>query len=191
MFARLFLCMMLVFTLPAAAQPPHVDVAVKRVDLDGEQVLEVTAAGTVKAAPAAVWKILTDYERMPEFVPDLEKTKVLSRAGSKATLEQYGVARFLFFSRAIHLVVQVAEEPMTSIDISLVTGDMKVYRCRWELTPIPETGGTHISYNGKMVPKFYVPGMLGSNILRRDIERMMKAVLKRLDQPPPPEEQAP
>lgn len=184
MFARLLLCLTIVFTLPAVAQTPHVEVAVKRIDLEGEQVFDVTASGAVKASPAAVWKILTDYERMPEFVPDLEKTKLLSRAGNKATVEQYGVARFLFFSRAIHLVVQVVEEPMTTIDISLVTGDMKVYRCRWEMTPIAETGGTHIAYSGKMVPKFYVPGMLGSNIVRRDIERMMKAVLERLDQPP-------
>jgi ribosome-associated toxin RatA of RatAB toxin-antitoxin module len=184
MLARFLLCLMLVFSLPAVAQSPHVDVAVKRVDLEGEQVFDVTATGTVKAAPAAVWKILTDYERMPEFVPDLEKTKVLSRAGNRATIEQYGVARFLFFSRPIHLVVQVEEEPMSAITINLVTGDMKVYRCHWELIPVPETGGTRIVYNGKMVPKFYVPGMLGSNIVRRDIERMMKAVLERLDRPP-------
>jgi hypothetical protein len=69
------------------------------------------------------------------------------------------------------------------IDIHLVTGDMKVYRCRWEIVPVPETGGTRINYSGKMVPKFYVPGMLGSNIVRRDIERMMGAVLERLDRP--------
>lgn len=183
MIARLLFCCALVFTLPALADEPRVEVAVKRVDLDGEQVFDVTANGTVKAAPAAVWKILTDYERMPEFVPDLERTKVLSRAGNKATVEQFGRARFLFFSRDIHLVVQVVEEPSSAIDISLVTGDMKVYRCRWEIALVPETGGTRITYNGKMVPKFYVPGMLGSNIVRRDIERMMGAVLERLDRP--------
>ncbi|SHH42245.1 SRPBCC family protein [Massilia sp. CF038] len=183
MIARILLCSALVFTLPALADEPRADVAVKRVDLEGEQVFDVTAHGTVKASPAAVWKILTDYERMPEFVPDLERTKVLSRAGNRATVEQFGRARFLFFSREIHLVVQVLEEPSNAIDIHLVTGDMKVYRCRWEITPVPETGGTRISYAGKMVPKFYVPGMLGSNIVRRDIERMMDAVLERLDRP--------
>jgi hypothetical protein len=76
----------------------------------------------------------------------------------------------------------VHEEPISVIDISLVTGDMKVYRCRWEMTLIPESGGTRIAYSGKLVPKFYVPGMLGSNIVRRDVERMMKAVLEKLDE---------
>jgi hypothetical protein len=46
-------------------------------------------------------------------------------------------------------------------------------------------GGTRIAYSGKLVPKFYVPGMLGANIIRRDIERMMTAVLQRLDRPAP------
>ncbi len=182
MFARLLFASLLLLNCPAMAQSSKPEVAVKRVEIDGEQVFEVAASGTVKAAPAAVWKVLTSYETMPEFVPDLEKTRVLSRTGNRAIIEQSGVARFLFLTRAIHLIVQVAEEPMSSIDISLVTGDMKVYSCRWEMTPLPD-GGTRVAYSGKLVPKFYVPGMLGANIIRRDIERMMGAVLQRLDQP--------
>ena len=181
MLNRALLFLLLAIAMPAMAQPLP-EVAVRRVDAAGEQVFEVSASGTVKAAPAAVWKVLTDYESMPEFVPDLTKNKVMSRNGNQAIIEQSGVARFLFLSRAIHLVVQAAEEPMSAIDITLVTGDMKVYACRWELTALPD-GGTRVSYTGRMVPKFYVPGMLGSNIIRRDIERMMKAVLQRLDQP--------
>lgn len=182
MSIRALLCLLCALALPAVARPLP-EVAVKRVDAAGEQVFEVSASGTVKASPASVWKVLTDYEAMPEFVPDLKKNKVMSRNGNHAIIEQAGVARFLFLSRAIHLVVQAAEEPMSAIDITLVNGDMKVYACRWELTALPD-GGTRVSYTGKMVPKFYVPGMLGSNIIRRDIERMMKAVLERLDQPP-------
>ena len=180
MFAPLFLSFLLLFAMPVLAQPTNPEVAVKRVDSEGQQVFEVVASGTVRAAPAAVWKVMTDYEAMPDFVPDLEKNKVISRAGNRVLIEQAGVARFLFLTRAIELVVHASEEPMTSIDIRLVSGDMKVYTCRWELTPLPG-GGTRIAYTGKMVPKFYVPGMLGSNIIRRDIERMMKAVLERLD----------
>ena len=186
MLARLILCLLLfqalLHTAPAAAQLAKLDVAVKRVDSGNMHVFEVVSSGEVHAAPAAVWKILTNYERMPEFVPDLKTTRVLSRSGNRVVLEQYGVARFLFLSRAIQLVVQATEEPMGAIDIELVSGDMKVYNCRWELVPT-ENGGTRILYTGKLVPKFYVPGMLGSNIIRADILRMMGAVLERLDRP--------
>ena len=183
MIARFLFWLAMVCSLPAMAAFPKLDVNVKRVDTEDMKVYEVAASGTVAAAPAAVWKILTDYERMPDFVPDMQASRVLSRNANHVIVEQFGVARFLFFRRDIHLVVQVVEQPISVIDIGLVTGDMKLYNCRWELVPIPETGGTRILYSGKLSPKFYVPGMLGSNLIRSDIERMMHAVLARLDRP--------
>jgi ribosome-associated toxin RatA of RatAB toxin-antitoxin module len=188
MLIRLLFLLGFMFGLPVAAQDgspaPHgLDVTVKRIELDGNDQFDVHASGIVKAVPAVVWKILTNYERHPEFVPDLKRTRVLSRTGNRAVLEQAGAARFLFFKREIHLVVQVTEEPMSSIDVDLVEGDMKVYDCRWELTPLPDNGGTRIVYSGKLVPAFYVPGVLGSNIIRSDIHRMMAAVLAHIDGP--------
>lgn len=183
MIARLLFWLALACALPAMAQLPKLEVSVKRVDADDMKVFDVSASGTVAAPPAAVWKILTDYERMPDFVPDMHTSRVLSRSANRVIVEQYGVARFLFIRRDIHLIVQVAEQPMSVIEISLVAGDMKLYNCRWELVPLPETGGTRILYSGKISPKFYVPGMLGSNLIRSDIERMMSAVLERLDRP--------
>jgi len=46
---------------------------------------------------------------------------------------------------------------------------------------VPETGGTRVVYSGRLVPNFYVPGILGAKIIRGDIERMMGSVLARLD----------
>jgi len=160
---------------------PKLEVSVNRVNVDAMHMYEVDATGTVAAPLPKVWRILTSYERMAEFVPDMESCKILSRNGNEVILEQFGVARFLFMSKAIHLIVRVTEQPMSSIDISLISGDMKHYESHWELIPVPETGGTRIVYSGKMIPNFYVPGILGSKMIRSDIERMMNAVLARID----------
>ena len=183
MIARLSLCLLLACALPAVAQARNLDVRVERVNTDAGRVYAVNASGEVAAAPAAVWRILTDYDRMDEFVPDLRSAKVLSRSGDEATIEQVGVARLLFFRRDIRLVVHAREQPISQIDISLVDGDMRVYRCTWRLVPVPGTGGTRVLYSGEMAPKFYVPGMLGANLIRSDVEKMMAAVLQRLDRP--------
>ncbi|MES2742295.1 MAG: SRPBCC family protein [Pseudomonadota bacterium] len=164
--------------------PARLEVAVRRVEFDSLHLYEVQSSGTVRAAPAAVWKVLTNYERMNEFVPDLESCKVLSRNGNEVIVEQFGTARFLFMSKSIHLVVRATETPLSSIDIALISGDMKHYEAHWELVPMPETGGTRIVYSGKLIPDFYVPGMLGAKMIKADIERMMGAVLLRLDQRP-------
>jgi ribosome-associated toxin RatA of RatAB toxin-antitoxin module len=181
---RLIVCLLVgVQSICALAKPSGVDVSVERVDSDAGRVYQVSARGEVAAKPAAVWRILTDYDRMAEFVPDLHSTRVLERRGDQAIVEQRGVAHFLFFRREIRLLVQVREQPMSQIDISLVDGDMTVYNCVWRLVPVPETGGTRIVYSGALAPKFYVPAMLGANLIRADITRMMAAVLARLDRP--------
>lgn len=167
--------------LPAKLELPKLEVSVNRVKQDTRHIYEVDASGTVQAPPAAVWKVLTTYERMTEFVPDLASCRVLSRNGNEVIIEQFGTARFLFMSKSIHLIVRATEQPMTSIEISLISGDMKHYESRWELYLVPETGGTRVVYSGKLIPNFYVPGILGTNIIRGDIERMMGAVLTRLD----------
>lgn len=185
MIARLCLCLLLAFALPAMAQEsdPGLEVSVERHNTDDGNVYEVNARGEVSAAPDAVWRVLTDYERMPDFVPDLHSTRVLSRSGNQVMLEQTGTAHLLFFRHAIHLVVRVREEPDSQIDISLVEGDMKVYECSWRLLPQPDTGGTRVLFSGRMAPNFYVPGMFGANLVRADIRRMMAATLARLDRP--------
>ncbi|CAN7200878.1 MULTISPECIES: SRPBCC family protein [Duganella] len=160
---------------------PKLEVSVNRVELDAQRMYEVDATGTVAAPLTKVWRILTGYERMAEFVPDLESCKVLSRNGNEVIIEQFGVARFLFMSKSIHLIVRATEQPMSSIDISLISGDMKHYESHWELIPVPETGGTKVVYSGRLIPNFYVPGILGAKMIRGDIERMMGAVLARLD----------
>ena len=162
-------------------ESPKLEVSVNRVELDTMHMYQVDATGTVAAPLPKVWRILTGYERMAEFVPDMESCKILSRNGNEVILEQFGVARFLFMSKSIHLIVRVTEQPMSSIDISLISGDMKHYESHWELIPVPETGGTKIVYSGKMIPNFYVPGILGAKMIRGDIERMMSAVLARID----------
>lgn len=185
---RLFLSLLICSgaSVPALAQAPKpelpkLEVSVNRVEMDALHMYEVDSTGTVNAPPAIVWRILTDYEHMNEFVPDLSASHVLSRSGNEVIIDQQGTARFLFMSRSIHLIVRATEQPMSSIDITLVSGDMKHYESHWELIPVPETGGTRIVYSGRLVPNFYVPGILGAKLIRGDIERMMGAVLVRLD----------
>ena len=185
---RLFLCLLMLCALPATvlaqAQALRLDklkVDVKRIEVDGQRMYEVDASASVQAPPASVWKTLTTYERMHEFVPDLSSCRVLSRNGNEVIIEQQGMARFLFMNHPIHLVVRATETPFTAIDIALISGDMRHYESRWNLDPIPETGGTRIVFSSRLMPGFYVPGMLGTTMRRGDIERMMAAVLARID----------
>ena len=168
----------------AAVQPgaPRFDLNVERVDSpEGDKVYQITSSGTVEAAPDAVWRILTDYNHLADYLPNMKSTRVLSRNGDNVILEQLGTARFLFFSRKIRLLVQVSERAPDRIDIGLIEGDMKVYRARWELSPLAGATGTRVVYTATIVPKFDVPGIVGTTVVKNDIARMMAAALLRLD----------
>lgn len=169
--------------LPAQPAAPALELTVNHADgPDGGKAYRIAASGDVAAAPALAWRILTDYDHLAEVVPDLKSARVLARDGDKVIVEQVGAARFLFFSRDIRLVVQVHEQAPHKIDVSLVEGDMKVYRSSWELVPL-ESGGTRVIYRAAIEPAFYVPQAIGTNLVRQDIARMMTAVLKRIEQP--------
>jgi ribosome-associated toxin RatA of RatAB toxin-antitoxin module len=169
---------------PVAAQPdtPRFALNVERVDgAEGDKVYQITSSGTVAATPAVVWRILTDYDHFADYLPNLKSVRVVSRDGDRVIVEQLGAARFLFFSQTIRVKVQVHERAPDRIDLSLVDGDMKVYRASWELIPLPGGAGTRLVYNATIEPKFDVPGIVGVGVVREDIARMMAAVFLRLD----------
>ena len=156
------------------------EVSVQRLKWEGRNMYEISVNGAVRAPPATAWRVLTDYEQLSEFVPDLQSCRVLSRNGNEVVVEQYGTAHFLFIPKPLHLVVRALETPITSVDIHLVSGDMKLYASRWELVALPG-GGTRIVYGGRLIPDFYVPGLLGARLIRADVERMLTAVLARIE----------
>jgi ribosome-associated toxin RatA of RatAB toxin-antitoxin module len=154
-----------------------IEVSVQRLRHEGRALFEIRVSGLARATPQASWQVLTGYDRLQEFVPGLLSSKLLSRTGQQAILEQEGVAGFLFIQQTIHLVVKVIEQPFSTLDISLIAGDMKHYASHWELQPAAQGSATRISYFGSMVPDFFVPPLLGSAIMRADVRQMMTAVI--------------
>lgn len=165
--------------LPAQDERPDggIEVSVQRLRQQGRPLYEIRVSGLARATPQASWQVLTGYERLQQFVPGLLSSTLLSRSGPQAILEQEGVAGFLLLRQTIHLVVRVIEQPFSTLDISLIAGDMQHYSSHWELLPAAQGSATRIRYFGSMVPDFFVPPLLGSAILRTEVRRMMTAVV--------------
>lgn len=167
--------------LPAQPAAPALDLTVRHADgADGGKAYRIAATAMTAAPRAVAWRILTDYDHLAAVVPNLKSSRVLARDGDKVIVEQVGAAHFLFFSRDIRLVVVLHEQAPDKIDVSLIEGDMKVYRCSWELVAL-DSGGTRVMYRAAIEPAFYVPQMIGTNLVRKDIAGMMTAVLNRME----------
>ena len=166
--------------LSAAARPAERTAAtVRRTHRESGSVYEIQTSGFVQAAPEQAWQVLTDYDRLHQFVPNLQLSRLLSRNGAEAVVEECGRLGFLFLTQDVRLVVRVLETPFSALDISLIEGDMKQYRSHWEIAAASRNGasGTAITYRGSMTPDFFVPPLFGTALIRCDVQNMMDAVI--------------
>ena len=166
--------------------PPQPDINVSMNRTKGYPLFEVTAKMTVNADLARSWKVLTDYNRLAEFVPNLSRSQLNSSEGNEHIVTQNGFAKFLFIRQHIDLVLRVTEQPMQAIDIRLVSGNMREYQARWELqAQQPEDDGrTRISYAGIIAPDFYVPTLFGAALMKSDLRNMLNAVQAEIEKRP-------
>lgn len=171
-------------SLPAAAQDAsHIEVRAERIHRDGMSYFDINANGFVTAMPQQAWKVLTDYERLPQFVPELVQSKVVRRDGNEVLLEQESRAGFLFFSYNLRMTVRITEQPYSAIGIGLVSGGMKQYDARWELEDAQEDGrsGTRIRYSARMEPEFFIPPLIGQPVVQASVQRTVEAVVREIE----------
>jgi len=171
--ARLFLLPLLV--LLATAQAAEVAVDVSR---NGD-VFHVEASAEFDGTVVRTWQVLTDYGRFAEFVPDLQSSRVISRDGNQAVVEQKGEARVLFFSYPIDVRLAVTEQPHERMDSRAVSGNFREMRSAYSLEA--GQGRVVLRYTGRMVPDFYVPPLIGTLALRHNVEASFRALVGEIE----------
>lgn len=134
-------------------------------------------------APAAVdagiaWQVLTDYNRLAEFVPDMRVSRIISAPGQPLLLEQKGEAGFLLFSISIEVVLQVDETPPERLGFRAVSGNMKQMHGEWRISRADQA--IRLSYAAEIEPDFWVPPLIGTALMRRDIGKQVAGVVQEM-----------
>ena len=139
--------------------------------LEERGVYHVTARFEVPQLASVAYAVLTDYEQIPRFMPDVRTSIVRERFPDGILVEQEAVARIMMFSRRIHLLLQVqmSDRVIRFRDSSGRSFDQ--YEGDWQLAPHP--GGTSITYELSARPCFDVPEFLLKRLLKRDAHKMI------------------
>lgn len=166
-----------------SAEPRGIHASAVRASRDGTAFFDVHAAGIARATPQQAWQVLTDYEQLDTFVPDLVSSKVIARGRNEATIEQQSRTGFLFMSLTVRMVVRIAERPQYALDVERVSGDMRHYAAHWTLEPVVLDGGagTQILFHGELEPDFPLPPLLGDAIVQVNVKRMVEAVIAEIE----------
>eukprot|EP00268_Persea_americana_P016480 TRINITY_DN17816_c0_g1_i1.p1 TRINITY_DN17816_c0_g1~~TRINITY_DN17816_c0_g1_i1.p1 ORF type:complete len:393 (-),score=78.50 TRINITY_DN17816_c0_g1_i1:371-1549(-) len=93
----------------------------------------VVASITVKAPVCEVWNVLTAYETLPEIVPNLAISKVLSRENNKVRILQEGCKGLLYMVLHARVVLDLCEQLEQEISFEQVEGDFDSFQGKWLL----------------------------------------------------------
>ncbi|NJD88206.1 MAG: hypothetical protein FIB05_09340 [Betaproteobacteria bacterium] len=105
--------------------------------------------------------VLTDVDRMAEWVPNLRQSRVLGRDGNTVLIEQVGLAQFGMLSFNFSTERRLVLNRPTAIDAVQIRGSANRYNSSLRLTP--ETGGTRLDYHAQ-----FEPGLLASIVVSRE-----------------------
>ena len=139
----------------------------------------VQAHADVDAPIEIAWRVLTDYDHYANFIPDLKSSRVLARSGDTAIVEQKGEAGFFLFHFPLEVIFSVTEQPGSSVTSRAISGTFKEMTGSYVLTE-RDGGGVRLRYNGRLVPTFQLPPLVGVPALRAAVERQFLALAREI-----------
>ena len=134
-------------------------------------VYSVAATFSVTEASGIAIAVLTDFERIPTFMPDMKTSIVLEQNDASTLVEQEAMARFMMFSKRVHLVLRVNERDGTIRFRDECGKSFARYDGLWKVTA--KDGGAAIEYQLSAKPKFDVPAFVLTRLMKRDAIQMI------------------
>lgn len=144
------------------------------------ELIEVRARATVLAPLSVVWGTLTDYEKLPEFVPGMKRSRVIARRGATSVVEQSGEARFLFFTYPIEVTVESTERP-PNIEVRRVSGNVRHLEGRYETEVLDGGMRVLLRWNGAIAPDISLPPLIGEVLMRMSIEDQFGGMVREIE----------
>jgi ribosome-associated toxin RatA of RatAB toxin-antitoxin module len=167
----------LIVALALAQGAAHAQEISVRAARDGD-FITVTASVVMRVDPRVAWAVLSDYDHLAGFIPDMKISRVVSRDGNKLRVEQKGDVGFIFYKQPVSVMLEVHEEPQRRITARSIEGNVKGLETRYEL----RHSGTEVTldYAGRFDPDFAIPPLIGMPLLRRVFERRFRAMVEEI-----------
>ena len=119
---------------------------------------------TINATVEKCWSVISDYERYPEFLPEVKKIRTLNRRGTEVDV-QYEAEVVKIIKYTVHM----KEEAPKKVSWSFIDGEfMKDNKGGWVLEDAGE-GKTKATYSiavevGMLVPKTIVNALVDTQL---------------------------
>ena len=130
-----------------------------------------------------LWLVLTDYEHLSNFIPNLASSQILNRSGNRIHLHQIGSQQLLGlrFSATVELEL-VEHYPEGLIVFHMLRGDFRRFEGAWRIRSLPKSDATLLLYELTVQACTGMPIRIIEQRLREDLTANLMAVHKEAQQ---------
>lgn len=143
------------------------------------EAIAIHATVLLAADGATAWRVLTDYDRYPAFIPELRTSRVVARDAGRVTVEQTGDAVLWFLRMPLTVTFEVEETPQKGVRSRAVAGTLRALTSRYALTT--EAAGVRLDYDGQVTPGFRLLGPLEVAAVERNVTRQFQALADEIE----------
>lgn len=144
---------------------------------------QISAKIPICQAVEPIWQVLTDYEALADFIPNLSKSQRLEHPTGGIRLEQVGTQRLLRVNFSARVVLDLEENFPHEINFNLVEGDLKAFSGAWRLQPDRQSKQvvTNLFYTVCILPKRTMPVGIIERRLSNDLRLNLLAIRQRVN----------
>jgi hypothetical protein len=131
----------------------------------------------VMVAPVALrdaWAVLTDFDGMAAFIPNLSMSRIVSHTGERLRVEQQGRLVWGPVDEPFHGVRDVELTPMQSIRSTSIEGALPAEHGLTRVKEVP--GGTEIWHRGELAFDSWMPDAVAQRFLERVMAARYQAI---------------
>ncbi len=125
----------------------------------------------------SLWSVLSDYENLSDFIPNLSSSSVVSREDNKVRLKQIGSQRLMGFTFSAEVHLELREDKEAGLmEFHLLKGDFRRFEGSWLIKDFPERNESFLLYELTVQGCIGMPVSLIEARLREDLNNNLLAV---------------
>jgi len=125
--------------------------------------------------PRWLWAVLTDYDRLDRFIPNLSSSRLLWRRGNRVSVEQVGCQQFCGLRFSARVELELCEEPEQGrLSFRMLEGDFRCFEGAWSVGADPRS--TWLLYDLTVQGKPGMPIGLIEQRLQQDLASNLRGV---------------
>ena len=150
-----------------------------------EQTMEKFSGGTrrlaaqltTSASLESLWNVLTDYDRLNLYIPNLLSSKKIYQKNNNVHLKQVGAQDFLGMKFSAEVTIDLIENrELGLLKFNLIKGDFRKFEGSWKIQNIKNTSKNSLIYDLTVQGCQWMPIGMIEKRLKKDLSENLIAV---------------